>query len=78
MMYRVLAIAIVVIAMAVLPGCKKQESAVPADTPQQVQQQAEQADTAQQEQASPVTEENLNEQLDKMEQEIQEDIAAEE
>ena len=77
MIYRALVTAIVIAAITALPGCKKQQPAAPADTAQQVQEQAEQADTSQQAQ-EPVTEENLKQQVDNMEEEIQEDIAAEE
>ena len=67
MMYRFLAIVILLAAAAAVPGCKKQEPAKPAETAQKAQQEA-----------PPVTQENLNQQVDNMEQEIQEDIAAEE
>ena len=66
MMFRLLAIAIVIAAVAVLPGCKKQEPATPADTAQQVKENASSAVEEQKEKA------------DEMEQETQEDIAAEE
>ena len=65
MFYRLLAIMIVMLGAVTVSGCKK--NAEPTEAPQQVQ-----------EEAPPVTEENLDAELDKMEKQIEADIAAEE
>lgn len=65
MFYRLLAIMIVTMPAVTMSGCKK--TAEPMETTQQVQ-----------DQAPPITEENLDTELDKMEKQIDADIAAEE
>ncbi len=64
MFYRLLLIVIIALMLTALPGCKKTSD---ADAPQQ-----------QKEQQTEITKENLGSELDKMEQEINSEAAAQE
>jgi PBP1b-binding outer membrane lipoprotein LpoB len=66
MLYRLCAITIVALAAVMLGGCKKEAEPAPAPAVQQAEQTA-----------PPVTAENLDSELDKMEAEVDADIAAE-
>lgn len=62
MIWRLCAIGLVMLAVAVLPGCKKAPKATESTEPTEVK----------------ITKDNLNTELDKMQKEIDADVAAEE